>query len=142
MVRPRFGREHKLAIRECVWIVLGSAESDGGRLQCHAVIIPRCLFILVWKSAAAEWPASRLLELWNSFAGVAPFTDCKPVKKFENRDKALTRIWTTIQRLGNAIAPKPVEDAKPPEEAKPAGETKKAGKPKAAKSAKPTPKAK
>src|SRR5438105_6791365 len=92
--------------------------------------------------AAAEWPASRLVELWNSFAGVAPFTDCKPVKKFENRGKALARIWTTIQRLGNAIAPKPVEDAKPPEEAKPAGETKKAGKPKAAKSAKPTPKAK
>src|SRR5436853_2211367 len=32
--------------------------------------------------AAAEWPASRLVELWNSFAGVAPFTNCKPVKKF------------------------------------------------------------
>jgi hypothetical protein len=89
--------------------------------------------------AAAEWPASRLVELWNSFAGVAPFTDCKPVKKFENRGKAVARIWTTIQRLGNAIEPKPVEDAKPPAEAKPATETKKAGKPKAAKSAKAPP---
>src|SRR5438477_12376893 len=91
--------------------------------------------------AAAEWPASRLVEVWNSFAGVAPFTDCKPVKKFETRDKALARIWTTIQRLGNAIETKPVEDAKPREEGK-AGETKKAGKTKAGKSAKPTPKAK
>src|SRR6476469_8865448 len=55
--------------------------------------------------AAAEWPASRLVELWNSFAGVAPFTDCKPVKKFAAREKATARIWATIQRLGNAIAP-------------------------------------
>ena len=69
--------------------------------------------------AAAEWPASRLVEIWNSFAGVAPFTDCKPVKKFENRDKAVARIWTTIQRLGNAIEPKPVEDAKPPRKRSP-----------------------
>src|SRR5438552_13887304 len=74
--------------------------------------------------AAAEWPASRLVELWNSFAGVAPFTDCKPVKKFENRDKAVGRIWATIQQLGNAIAPKP------PQESKTATEIKKAGKPK------------
>jgi Protein of unknown function (DUF3489) len=89
--------------------------------------------------AAADWPASRLLELWNSFAGVAPFTDCKPVKKFENRDKAVGRIWTTIQRLGNAIEPKPAEQAKPPHEIKPATGTKKAGKTNAPK---PTPKGK
>ena len=86
--------------------------------------------------AAGEWPASRLVELWNSFAGVAPFTDCKQVKKFENRDRAVARIWTTIQRLANAIAPKP------PEEVKPATEPKKTGKLKAAKSAKPTAKGK
>src|SRR5947209_5713193 len=89
--------------------------------------------------AAAEWPASRLVDLWNSFAAVAPFTDCKPVKKFENRDKAVARIWTMIQRLGNAIEPEPVTDAKPPEEVKPATGTKKAGNTKAAK---PAPKAK
>ncbi len=29
----------------------------------------------------AEWPVSRLIETWNSFAGVAPFQDLKPVKK-------------------------------------------------------------
>src|SRR5438034_425430 len=68
--------------------------------------------------AAGEWPASRPAEIWNSFAGVAPFTDCKPVKKFENRGKAVARIWGAIQRLGNAIEPKPAEHAKPPEEPK------------------------
>jgi hypothetical protein len=82
--------------------------------------------------ATSEWPASRLVELWNSFAGVALFTDCKPVKKFENRDKAVARIWATIQRLGNTIAPKP------PQEAPSVAETKKSGKPKAAKGAQPT----
>jgi hypothetical protein len=86
--------------------------------------------------AAAEWPASRLVEVWNSFAGVAPFSDCKPVKKFENRDKAVARIWATIQRLGSTIEAKPAEDAQPADEAK------KAGKPKAAKSAKPAAKRK
>ena len=34
---------------------------------------------------AAEWPGSRLVEVWNSFAGVAPFTELKPVKKFTSR---------------------------------------------------------
>jgi hypothetical protein len=86
--------------------------------------------------AATEWPASRLVELWNSFAGVAPFTDCKPAKKFENRDKAVARIWATIQRLGNAIAPKPAEEAQPAREAK------KERKPKAAKNTKPAAKGK
>src|SRR2546423_13777160 len=84
--------------------------------------------------AASEWPASRLVELWNSFAGVAPFTDCKPMKKFENRHKAVGRIWTTIQRVGNATDPKPTEATKPPQKTKPAAATKKAGKPKATKS--------
>ena len=86
--------------------------------------------------AAAEWPASRLVEVWNSFAGVAPFTDCKPVKKFENRDKAMGRIWATIQRLGTAVAPKASDEAKA------ATDIKKAGKPKASKSAKPAAKGK
>ena len=33
----------------------------------------------------SSWPVSRLAEIWNSFAGVAPFTDLKPVKKFTSR---------------------------------------------------------
>jgi hypothetical protein len=80
--------------------------------------------------AAAAWPSSRLVELWNSFAGVAPFTDCKPVKKFENRDKAPARIWAAIQRLGTAIEPKPAAPT-PAEDPKPVAQ-KAAGDPKPA----------
>jgi hypothetical protein len=48
---------------------------------------------------AADWPVTRLVETWNSFAGVAPFDDLKPVKKFASRKGALTRIWAAVQRL-------------------------------------------
>src|ERR1700683_4989437 len=47
----------------------------------------------------ASWPRTRPVEVWNSFAGVAPFTDLKPVKKFTNRKVAAERIWTAIQVL-------------------------------------------
>lgn len=47
----------------------------------------------------SEWPTSRLVETWNSFAGVAPFDDLKPVKKFTDREVAIRRIWNAIQRL-------------------------------------------
>jgi hypothetical protein len=47
----------------------------------------------------ANWPASRLVETWNSFAGVAPFHDLKPVKKFTSRSAAIARIWKAVQRL-------------------------------------------
>src|ERR1700722_4083384 len=52
----------------------------------------------------AEWPASRLVETWNSFAGVAPFDDLKPVKKFTNRKAAVSRIWQAIARLSPDVA--------------------------------------
>jgi hypothetical protein len=48
---------------------------------------------------SAEWPPSRLVEVWNSFAGVAPFTELKPVKKFTNRKTAVARAWAAVQRL-------------------------------------------
>jgi Protein of unknown function (DUF3489) len=48
---------------------------------------------------SAEWPASRLAEIWNSFAGVAPFGELKPVKKFADRRGAVARIWAAVQRL-------------------------------------------
>lgn len=51
---------------------------------------------------AADWPTSRLGEIWNSFAGVAPFDDLKPVKKFTDRKTAVTRIWQAIQKLAPA----------------------------------------
>jgi integrase/recombinase XerD len=54
---------------------------------------------------AAQWPASRLIEVWNSFEGVAPFDDLNPVKKFTNRQVAIRRIWQAIARLSPAVAP-------------------------------------
>jgi uncharacterized protein DUF3489 len=46
-----------------------------------------------------SWHRNRPVDIWNSFAGVAPFTDLKPVKKFTNRKAAVERIWTAIQVL-------------------------------------------
>jgi len=49
---------------------------------------------------AAAWPAGRLVQIWNSFAGVAGFgADLKPVKKFTDRHTAVKRIWNAIQKL-------------------------------------------
>jgi hypothetical protein len=56
----------------------------------------------------AKWPASRLVDVWNSFADVAPFDDLKPVKKFTNRDIALARIWDAVERLAPMVTPSPV----------------------------------
>ena len=52
----------------------------------------------------ASWPRTRPVEIWNSFAGVAPFTDLKPVKKFTNRKVAVERIWMAIQVLSANLA--------------------------------------
>ncbi len=55
---------------------------------------------------AASWPGDRLVQIWNSFAGVAGFGgDLKPVKKFTNRKTGVTRIWTAIQKLDAPAAP-------------------------------------
>lgn len=47
----------------------------------------------------AHWPASRFVETWNGFAGVAPFQDLKPVKKFTSRKYAVARIFEAVARL-------------------------------------------
>src|SRR5579863_1738320 len=60
----------------------------------------------------AEWPVSRLADTWNSFAGVAPFDDLKPVKKFTSRTSAVTRIWQAVARLSPDAAP-PAADVAP-----------------------------
>jgi hypothetical protein len=52
----------------------------------------------------ADWPISRLIDAWNSFAGVAPFDDLKPIKKFTSRKVAVTRIWQAIARLSPDVA--------------------------------------
>ena len=52
--------------------------------------------------ATALWPASRLVDVWNGFAGASPFAELKEVKRFTDRKSAVTRIWTAAQRLGGA----------------------------------------
>ena len=53
--------------------------------------------------ATALWPASRLVDVWNGFAGAPPFAELKEVKRFTDRKSAVTRIWTAAQRLGSAL---------------------------------------
>ena len=45
---------------------------------------------------AADWPAARLVEIWNSLPGASP------VKKFKDRQTAVGRIWKALQSLGQA----------------------------------------
>jgi hypothetical protein len=42
---------------------------------------------------AADWPGSRLVEIWNQLPGV------KRVTRFADRDTAIRRIWTAVQDL-------------------------------------------
>jgi Protein of unknown function (DUF3489) len=51
-----------------------------------------------------ERPISRLIDAWNSFAGVAPFQELKRIKKFTDRKSAVARIWAAIQRLSADVA--------------------------------------
>lgn len=46
----------------------------------------------------AEWPAKRLIEIWNGIPGLTP------VNKFTDRKSAISRIWKAIQSLGSAEA--------------------------------------
>jgi hypothetical protein len=48
---------------------------------------------------AAVWPAERLVEIWNSLTGV------KPLKSFKNAKAAISRIWASIQPLGEPEKP-------------------------------------
>ncbi len=68
---------------------------------------------------SADWPMSRFADVWNEFAGVVPFDDLKPVKKFTDRKTAVARIWKAIQALTPApaqhaalVAPKKVKASK------------------------------
>jgi hypothetical protein len=47
---------------------------------------------------AANWPAARLIDIWNSLPGATP------VRKFKDRATAVSRIWKAIQSLGQAEA--------------------------------------
>jgi hypothetical protein len=60
---------------------------------------------------AANWPTERLVEIWNGFAGVPPFGDLKPVKKFTDRKTAVARIWRAVQALTPTAVPQSAQDA-------------------------------
>jgi hypothetical protein len=60
---------------------------------------------------AVQWPAARLVEVWNGIPGD------KPVKKFTSRKTAVTRIWKAVQSLVSGpnvadVAPKAARPGK------------------------------
>jgi hypothetical protein len=55
--------------------------------------------------AASSLGVGQLVAIWNGFAGVVPFDDLKPVRKFTDRNTAIARLWKAVQRL----APTPTE---------------------------------
>jgi hypothetical protein len=57
----------------------------------------------------SQWPIGRFADVWNTFAGVVPFDQLKPVKKFTDRKTAASRIWRAIQ----ALTPAPAQHAAP-----------------------------
>jgi hypothetical protein len=61
---------------------------------------------------ATQWPAERLVAIWNSLPGV------KPVKSFKTAKAAAGRIWEQIRSLGET--PKPKSDKKAKGGAQPA----------------------
>jgi hypothetical protein len=71
---------------------------------------------------AADWPADRLIDLWNSIPGNSNLTKLGP--------KAAARIWKALQPLAasNSDAPKPAKAVKPAKGAKAAKETAKKAK--------------
>ncbi len=73
---------------------------------------------------AAEWRAARLVEIWNSLPGSIP------VKKFTDRQTAVSRIWKALQGLGQT-APK-ADENEPAAEAAPIHEANETTEPAAA----------
>jgi len=53
--------------------------------------------------ATSVWPASRLIDIWNGFAGAPPFAELNEVKRFTDRKSAVARIWNAAQRLGETL---------------------------------------
>jgi hypothetical protein len=63
---------------------------------------PRLVVSSEAELAASSLAVGQLVEIWNGFAGVVPFDDLKPVRKFTDRKTAVARIWRAIQRLAPA----------------------------------------
>ena len=80
---------------------------------------------------SADWPMSRFVEIWNSIPGQTP------VKKFQDRKKAIARIWSAVQPLAlngqaESAAEKPEHPRKAQKPAKKAKDGKKPGRTKQA----------
>jgi hypothetical protein len=75
----------------------GDAVPDSERFSTEAALA----------KLAADWPAARLAEIFNSLPGVTE------VRKFKDRATAVSRIWRAIQTLGQTesapAADQPVE---------------------------------
>jgi Protein of unknown function (DUF3489) len=80
---------------------------------------------------STDWPMSRFIEIWNGIPGQTP------VKKFQDRKKAVARVWSAIQPLAGAA--QPIEAAaEKPEPPRKAGKPAKKAKPAKKVAAKPT----
>ena len=89
-----------------------------GTVPASAADLQQFTSLKVLAKLAAEWPISRLVEIWNSFTGVAPFDDLKPVKKFTNRKIAVARIYKAVERLSATTAQPAPDVASVPERSK------------------------
>ena len=67
-------------------------------------------------NVSADWPLSRLVDIWNSIPGNAE------VSKFADRKKAAARIWKAIQPMASSVVASEPEakPKKPTKAAKPA----------------------
>ena len=73
-----------------------------------------------FKALAGNWPAARLVAIWNNLPGVTA------VKKFTDRSAAARRIWQAIQNLEPLPEPAPPPTARKPLRGVPRQNSKKA----------------
>jgi hypothetical protein len=78
-------------------------EAKGDGAQCASFTRQQELAAL-----AANWPANRLVEVWNTIPALTP------AKKFTDRKSAITRIWKAIQSLNGGAPPEAVASPKQP----------------------------
>jgi Protein of unknown function (DUF3489) len=72
---------------------------------------------------STDWPLSRFVKIWNGIPGETP------VKKFQDRKKAIARVWSAIQPLaGNGQAESAAEKPAPPRKAQKPAKKAKGGK--------------
>jgi hypothetical protein len=62
-------------------------------------VIPALVITSEAELANSPLSMGQLVDIWNGFAGVVPFDDLKPVRKFTDRKTAVARMWRAIQRL-------------------------------------------